>query len=145
MSTDAQTASYKVKVLGDKKLLGDEMLPYFKAPYAIYGSKSYLILIRQALEDHFTKLNDGKISTFKQSNVLNLIHIYQANIDCLMACRLEMKHILPESELKLIHAFQIRELENVKLFEGQSSKADEDLTPEEIFQIYIVDAATKLN
>ena len=35
MSTDAQTTLYKVKALGDKKLLAEEMLPYFKAPYAI--------------------------------------------------------------------------------------------------------------
>ena len=145
MSTDAQTASFKVKTLGDKKLLAEEMLPYFKAPYAIYGAKSYLIQLRLALEDHYAKLGSGKITTLKQSNVLNLIHIYQANIDCLTACRTEMKHVLPESELKQIHAFQNRELENTKLFEGQTEKKDEDLTPEEIFQLYLVEAATKLN
>ena len=145
MSTDAQTASYKVKALGDKKLLAEEMLPYFKSPYAIYGSKSFLVLIRQALEEHYAKLSDGRITTLKQSNVLNLIYIYQANIECLTACRTEMKHILPESELKLIHALQGRELENTKLFEGQAEKKDEDLTPEEIFQLYLVEAASKLN
>ena len=50
-------ASSKAKALCDKKLLAEEMLPYFKAPYAIYGSKSYMILIRQALEEHYTSLN----------------------------------------------------------------------------------------
>ena len=44
-----------------------------------------------------------------------------------------MKHILPLSELKLIRAFQSRELENTQLFEGQAEKKDKDLTPEEIF------------
>ena len=108
MSTDAQSASYKVNNLGDKKLLAEEMLPYFKTPYAIQCSKSYLVLVRQALEEHFTKLNEGRITTMKQSNVLNLIYIYQANIDCLTACRIEMKQILPEAELKLVHVFQTR-------------------------------------
>ena len=65
MSIDAQTVSFKARALGDKKLLAEEMLPYFKAPFAIYGSKSYLIQIRIALEDHFAKLNDGKITGMK--------------------------------------------------------------------------------
>lgn len=62
-----------------------------------------------------------------------------------MACRMEMKHILPLSELKLIRAFQSRELENTQLFEGQAEKKDKDLTPEEIFQFHLVNAAKKLN
>ena len=43
MNTDAQSATYKVKSLGEKKLIGEEMLPFFKAPFAVYGSKSYLV------------------------------------------------------------------------------------------------------
>ena len=58
---------------------------------------------------------------------------------------MEMKHILPLSELKLIRAFQSRELENTQLFEGQAEKKDKDLTPEEIFQFHLVNAAKKLN
>ena len=65
MSTDAQAMSFKVKNLGDKKLLAEEMLPYFKSPFAVYGSKSYFIQIRLTLADHFDKLNDGKITTMK--------------------------------------------------------------------------------
>ena len=62
-----------------------------------------------------------------------------------MACRIEMKHILPVSELKLIRAFQFRDLENTQLFEGQVEKKNKDLTSEEIFQFHLVDAANKLN
>ena len=118
MSTEAQQASFKACALGDKKLLGEEMLPYFKAPFAIYGSKSYFILIREVLEEQLTKLDDGKITTDKQSNVLNLLRIYQANVECLVACRIEMKDILPETELRSIKAFQANKLEEVKLFDG---------------------------
>ena len=64
-----------------------------------------MIRLRQALDEHITKLNVGKITTMKQSNVLNLLHIYSANIAALSACRIEMGHILPDSELKLIQAF----------------------------------------
>lgn len=35
MGTEAQTASFKTRALGDKKLLAEEMLPYFKGPFAI--------------------------------------------------------------------------------------------------------------
>jgi hypothetical protein len=35
--------------------------------------------------------------------VLNLVRVLQANIDCLTAIRVEMKQILPESELKAIY------------------------------------------
>ena len=55
-----------------------------------------------------------------------------------------MKHILPEAELKLIKTLQFK-LEFVELFDGQAQKSDEDLTDEEIFQIYLVEAASKLN
>lgn len=59
MSTEAQSASFKATALGDKKLLGEEMLPYFKAPFAIYGSKSYFTLMREVLEEQLSKLDDG--------------------------------------------------------------------------------------
>lgn len=69
----------------------------------------------------------------KQSNALNLLKIYQANIECLVACRIEMKEILPEDELRMLKALQVNVLEEIKLFEGQAEKQDEDLTAEEIF------------
>ena len=61
--------------------------------------------IRVALEEQIDKLNNGRITLMKQSNVLNLLLIYQANLDCLMACRIEMKQILPNAELKKIQEF----------------------------------------
>jgi hypothetical protein len=65
MGCEAMSASFKVKSMGDKKLLNEEMLPYFKSPFAISCCKSYFILIRQALEEELAKLNDGKITTMK--------------------------------------------------------------------------------
>ena len=108
MSLDAQSMSYKVNKLDDKNLIGEEMLEYYKAPYAVYCNKSYFILIRQALEDHMVKLKQGSITTVKQSNVLNLIKIYQANIDCARVCRINLREILPENEVNLINVFQYR-------------------------------------
>jgi len=35
-----------VNALGEKKLLNEEMLPYFKVPFAINCCKSYFILVR---------------------------------------------------------------------------------------------------
>lgn len=103
MGVEAMSASYKVKSLGDKKLLNDEMLPYFKSAFSISCCKSYFILIRKALDEHIGKLNEGRITTVKQANVLNILRIFQANIDCLTAIRIELKHILPENELRAIH------------------------------------------
>ena len=79
-----------------------------------------MTLLREALEDHIDKLNEGKITLQKQSNVLNLLHIYQANINGMTACRIEMKEILPETEINLIHTFQYAQLESIKLFDDQA-------------------------
>lgn len=51
MSTEAQSASYKARMLGDKKLIGEEMLKYYKAPFSVYLCKSYFILLREQLEE----------------------------------------------------------------------------------------------
>ena len=118
MGKGAQSVSYKARALGEKKLLNEEMLPYFKFPYAVQCTKSNMILVRQTLEKHLDQLSEGKVTTLKQSNAYNLIQIYQANIDCVTAIRIELKHFLPESELKAIHAMQYGKLEKVKLFEG---------------------------
>lgn len=118
MGKSAQSVSYKARALGEKKLLNEEMLPYFKFPYAVQCTKSNMILVRETLEKHLDQLSEGKVTTLKQSNAYNLIQIYQANIDCVTAIRIELKHFLPESELKAIHAMQYGKLEKVKLFEG---------------------------
>ena len=144
MGVEALSASFKVKSLGDKKLLKEEMLPYFKSAFAISCCKSYFILIRQSLAEHISKLSEGKITPIKQANVLNLLRIFQANIDCLTAIRIELKHILPESELKAIHELQTSQLEEIQLFEGQQDKADEDLSEDEVFQLHIFTTAQKL-
>ena len=77
----------------------------------------------------------------KQSNVLNLQLIYQANLDCLMACRIEMKQILPNAELKKIQEFQIHKLDSLQLFVDQGDKEEGDLNSEELFQLHIFTAA----
>ena len=45
--------------MGETKLVGEEMLGYYKAPFAVYCNKSYFILLRQALEEHMPKLKQG--------------------------------------------------------------------------------------
>ena len=120
-------------------------MEYYKVPFAVNCNKSFLILIRQSLEDHLQKLKQGKITALKQSNVLNLIHIYQANLDSCIACRISLKDLLPEREHNLINLLQYRQLEDIKPFPNPTPKADEDLTPEEIIQMHLSSAASKLN
>ena len=43
MSTDAQAISFKIENLGEKELVDEEMLPYYKSPFAINLSKSYFV------------------------------------------------------------------------------------------------------
>ena len=131
MGVESLTASHKVKSLGDKKLLNDEMLPFFKRPFAVSCCKSNFILIRENLVEKINALN-GRITTIKQLNVLNLLRIYQANIDCMTAIRADLNKILPESELHAIHAMQQGPLDEIKLFEGIAEKEDADLTETEI-------------
>lgn len=132
MGTASLTTSHKVKQLGDKSLLNEEMLPFFKRPFAISCCRSYLILIRENLVESIAKLEDGKITNLKQFAVLNLLRIYQANIDCMATIRANLKRILPESEFRAILALQQESLEEIKLFDGQAEKNDEDLSETEI-------------
>ena len=91
-----------------------------------------MVLLRESLDEQIDKMNDGKITTMKQSNVLNLMKIYAANIAALAACRIEMQDILSEDEVSNIQRLQYGKLEELSLLEGQKDKPDEELTPEEI-------------
>lgn len=121
------------------------MLGYYKTPFAVNCSKSFMVVLRQALEDHLSKLKQGSRSTLKQANALNLIKLFQANLDCMKACRIDLKEILPDSEFNLIGILKSRQLADIKPLPSQVNKADADLTPEEIIQIHLVEAAQELN
>ena len=81
--------------LGNKKLDADNILTFYKVPYAVYGSKSFLVLIRQALQDSIEELNNGN-GVFRQSNALHLLNVYKANFESLLACRMNIKDIFEE-------------------------------------------------
>ena len=49
MSTEAQTALFKLNQMGDKKLSGEEMLPYVKRKYAVACTKSYINVLTEAI------------------------------------------------------------------------------------------------
>ena len=145
MSGEARTAQFKITQLKDKRLEGEEMLPYIKAANAVYCSKSYLVALRQCLEEQIDSLNKDELTTQKQSNVLNLLHIYLTNINSLICCRINLKDIFDERELKAITSMQNTKLDSLKLIDGQKEKDADTLTPEEIFALHIVSMATKLN
>ena len=77
--------------------------------------------------------------------MLNLLHIYYTNINSLITCRINFKELFDEYELKAITKMQNTSLDTLKLLEGQKDKPEEELTPEELFQLHIVDLASKLN
>ena len=54
----------------------------------------------------------------KQSNVLNLIHVYFTNINSLLVCRINMKELFDEKELKAMNTFQTKSLDTLHLFDG---------------------------
>ena len=74
-----------------------------------------------------------------------MIHIYSTNINSMLVCRINLKEIFDERELKAINAMQTKSLDTLQLIEGQKEKAEEDLTPEELFQMHICHMANKLN
>ena len=53
------------------------------------------------------------------------------NLKCLAACRIELKNLLSEAELRKMQDLQAK-LDEVELFEGIESKPKDDLSPEEI-------------
>ena len=63
-----------------------------------------MISLREALEEHIDKLNDGKIDLLKQSNVLNLLKVYLANMASMTSLRIELVKMLSKKEVQLIQA-----------------------------------------
>ena len=63
-----------------------------------------MISLREALEEHIDKLNEGKIDLLKQSNVLNLLKVYLANMTSMTSLRIELVKMLSKKEVQLIQA-----------------------------------------
>lgn len=79
-----------------------------------------------------------------QKNLLDLLLVFRANIMCLVACRIELKDLLPHDELLAIKAMQSK-LDEIQLFDGQERKEETDLNGEEIFQLHLYSEAANLN
>jgi len=79
LGVEAQTALFKLQKLGERQLVGEEMLPFFKTSYSVYCTSSYLVLIRESLESAIEKLKEGKVNLTDQANALNLLYLYLAN------------------------------------------------------------------
>ena len=58
MALEARTAQFKINQLKDKRLEGEEMLPYVKTAYSVFCSKSYLIALRVCLEEQVENLHN---------------------------------------------------------------------------------------
>ena len=146
MSVDAQEAVAKIDKLGNKKVVEENMLPFFKVPYAVYPTKSFFNQVRLALVDMIAEINDGgQASTLKQSNLLSLLHIYYANVRTLEVCHVDLKEFFEAEELEVVREFATESLDQLRLLEGQQGKAKEDFDPDEIFQFHIVHVAGLLN
>ena len=119
MSVDAQEAVAKIDKLGKNKVADENMLPFFKVPYAVFPTKSFFNYARQALIDMIAEVNDGgPISTLKQSNLLSLLHIYYANVRTLEVCHVDLKDFYETEELEVIREFATESLDQLKLLEG---------------------------
>lgn len=118
MAFEARTVQYKIFLLKEKRLEGDEMLPFIKHPFSNYFSRTYLVALRESIEEQVQKLIQGPMDFIKQSNVLNILHIYSANINSLLACRINLKEIFEEKELKAIHNMQSKCLDSLQLIPG---------------------------
>ena len=90
------------------------------------------------------KLKQGAQTKIKQLNVLNLLKIFIANIECLQACRMKLSDILSANEINMLSLLQFRQLTDIKLFASQLEKQDKELNEEEILQKHLVNAAKAL-
>jgi len=74
-------------------------------------------LLRQSLEAAIDKISEGKISLISQANTLNLVHLYLANFQSFIACRINFIEALPLEEIKALKVLQDK-LDQIKLFDG---------------------------
>lgn len=121
MSTEAQTAIFKLGQLGDKKLAGEEMLAFIKRKFSVVCSKDFISILRSALSTQIEKVVEGRVTTMVQKNLLDLILVFRANIECLVACRIELKDLLSEDEQRAIKMMQ-KKIDEIHLFDGQDRK-----------------------
>lgn len=70
--------------------------------------------------------------------------VFITNLKCLAACRIELKSLLSEAELRKMQDLQ-EKLDEVELFEGIKSKPKDDLSPEEILSMHLYSSACELN
>lgn len=120
------------------------MLAYVKTKFTVSMSKSYFIVLRKAICDLIDKVTTGRVTTTVQKNLLDLIHVFIANVECMVACRIQFPDLLPKDELRLLKQMQDK-LDEIQLFEGQENKKDEDMSPEELFQLHLYTEAGNLN
>ena len=148
MGTKAEEVSDQIeKARVNKHPEGNEMLKFFKYPYAVYCSQEYLSLLRETLSSQLSKLQqDGAAITGMQlKNTLNLLTILQANVDCLAMIKIKPKSFLSEEERQRMRDLQ-EQLDQVELDYVSVTESSDNLTQFEIIlKQHIYQAANKLN
>ena len=76
-------AVHKLRTLPE----GKEMLKYFKCKYAVFCSLDYFSLIIDQLSEHLANFSASS-TILHLKNTLNLFHLVQANIKCMLAIKI---------------------------------------------------------
>lgn len=74
MGVEARTAEYKLNKKGTKKLENDEILEFFKVPFAVALREDFFITLRNLLQESIVAVNSGKRHTpLELFELLNLL------------------------------------------------------------------------
>ena len=85
-------------------------MQFFRVANAVHCTPGFLGEVRSNLDSEIRDLMTLNCASesLTQLNVLNLIYVLLANIDCMQACKLQFSEVVPEAELTAFKTLTIR-------------------------------------
>ena len=134
-----------LKAIGSKPLVNDELFDFFKSTYSIHLSRDYFNTLIELVYSFNDRAYSGKVRATELFSFLNILRLLDANLKHMKGCRLSLDKILNSEDLANTKKMNDEILAQLKPFEDSKGKADDQLTTEEIVQLYIVQRAKEIH
>ena len=134
-----------LKAIGSKPLVNDELFDFFKSTYSIHLSRDYFNTLIELVYSFNDRAYSGKVRATELFSFLNILRLLDANLKHMKCCRLSLDKILNSEDLANTKKMNDEILAQLKPFEDSKGKADDQLTTEEIVQLYIVQRAKEIH
>lgn len=134
--------------MGYKKLKNEELLEYFKVPFAVSLREDFLITLRVFLQESIESvLSSQQHSLVDLMELLNLLKIYSVNVHCLVKCRVDQRVLLSETELTQVRNKLVKAIEKLQTLpvSDEEMKADGEIPKDKIIMFHIKTLAAEVS